>query len=140
MNHSFPIRIRDNNQILSKLDLHQIENVIWLQLCPHENHIASVGFEVTVLEEGQKGSIFKAVCNTELVSGSIVESTSVAESKVGVIVSLGQQLWPDVRDRLKFEKTGVYRYFSAASNRLRRFGARLWRGPAAVSCYQRQTS
>ena len=140
MNASFPIRIKDSDQVLSALDLQQIENIVWFQLCPHDEKVVSVKFEVTVLEDNAEDSIVKVTCKTELQSGWIVETISVAGTKVDAIVALGKKLWKDVNSRVRFEQTGFYRCLSASSDQLKRIGSAFWRSPNSVRWSRRQAS
>lgn len=140
MDASFPIRIADNDRVLSDLDLHQIQNVVWLRLCSYERHIVAVDFEMNVVDESEGDLIVEASCKTELYGGSIVESVSVAGSNLDAIVGLGKELSVDVPNRLWFERTDVYRWIAGAAKHVISIASVLRRRVDSLKPRPRQTS
>ena len=125
MNTSFPIRIKDTGQVLSELDRLQIRNMVGLQLYSLEAQVLSVTFNVTAVERSGKFLSFKTKSTTELDSGAVVETISVAHSKVDSIVGIGRRLWKDVSRRVRLEQSISYRLTSATSSLISRIGSAL---------------
>lgn len=134
MKNPIPIKIYDWDFVLSAIDRHQIENLIWLQVSPHIESVVSVKFEIVEYMQEDGTQVYRARCFTNLRSCKTLESIAFAPTKVDAIVELGKQLRADVNERVRYESTAVYRGLHWGLCRLSHFSSLILQGDGSLSC------
>ncbi len=119
--HQIPIRIMDPGSVLSELDQHQLENMIWLRLSASEAKIDLVQVEILKLNDGTRDREFKVLFSTTLKSGYTVECKVSGDSKVSALMASVAYLKDRVERRIRHETSLYYRTGRRIDNARRLF-------------------
>ncbi|MEM7786013.1 MAG: hypothetical protein AAF623_21880, partial [Planctomycetota bacterium] len=113
MNTQFAIHIVDDSQLLSDLDVHQLNNMIWLSLAIHKNEIVWVNFEIFRSRKRETGFQLTGVLRARMKSGFTVEYHTGSSTKDQLFRTTTQSLKNQVKARLKIESSWGFRSYMA---------------------------
>lgn len=108
MRHSIQIQIIAPKSVLSDVDQHQVENMIWLRLSPIKESVEMVKFEVNRLDQGRFGREHLVTTSTKLTTGHVVTSCTTRVSKAAALVAATDHMKHCVERRIRFEKSWLY--------------------------------
>ena len=109
MRYAINIKIIDLETTLSDVDIHQIENLIWLRLAPWKKEVLKVIFEIRTEKSGDFSIKHIAKISTFLVSGNWVVSKTTRITKGAAIMRSTSKLKRHVRRRIIHERGVMYR-------------------------------
>ena len=109
MRHRIQTKIIDPDSVLTDVDVHQIENMIWLELAPIRRDVERVMFLIIRLDHEQFGCEHIVQIATKLNSQKVVESCTTRVSKGSALVSSIVDMKRLVERRLRFESSWFYR-------------------------------
>ncbi len=120
MRYPIQMNIIDPQSVLSDVDVHQVENMIWIRLAPNKRKIESVNFEISQLNHLQYGREHVVEMSTRLTSGKLIETCTTRVSKEAVLMSAVDHAKDQVARRIRFESSWIYR---TATWTVRAFGS-----------------
>lgn len=117
----YPIRMTftDRDCVLSAVDVHQVENMLWLGLAPAKEKVKWVKLEISRLDHDRYGSGHMVQIATKLKSGIVVESCTARVSKGAALMASVDHMQDLVEQRLRFESTWFYRSTRSIKTMLR---------------------
>lgn len=116
MRHPIQMQIIDPKSVLSDVDQHQVENMIWLRLSPIKESVEMVKFEVNRLDQGEFGREHLVTTSTKLTTGHVVTSYTTRVSKGAALVASTNHMKDCVERRIRFEKSWLYQSARWANN------------------------
>jgi hypothetical protein len=104
MKNHYKLNVQDELQLLSDLDLHQIENLVWLRLASVRDSVSAVNFEFSQNSTEKAASPkYVARISTELTSGKVVHTQVHCGNKLETLLSVADLLGEKVGRRVKRE-------------------------------------
>lgn len=122
MQHPIRMKIIDQQSVLTELDRHQVENMIWLCFAPFQQNIDWVKLVVSSLSHPGLGHKHVVQSVVKLASGKVVESSSTGNFKGSVLMSSIDLLKDLAEKRMRFESGWLYRCLVSIRSRIRRSG------------------